>query len=549
MNQIGIALVWCVIQVTAIGLVTVGLYALLRRAGPAARSLVAQTSLSVVVALSVLALSPWPQWSLFAGHDPAESVPQEGGSSRGTDVRAAAGSLPTEPVSAPSTAKVLADSAEGEPSAIAALWQGFLGEVSRAPTGPDPARWRWPAVVTVSLLVVAGLGLIRLLAGALIVSSYRRASRPVQDRALLELVDVLRAELGCRRKIEIRESHNLTTAAAVGWRRPLVLLPADWNRWTDEQRRAVLAHEIAHVRRNDFLGSVWGQLGLALHFYHPMMHWLNGRLRLEQELAADAAAASLTGGRRSYLRTIAEMALAQADRPMGWPARAFLPGRTTFLRRIAMLRSDQPTKGSLSRVGSLLVIVLLVTCGALVAGLRSPAGAAAPEVDAASGRSAPDTIDWSYVPSDAHWVIAVRPAALFGQADREELGGVRPGLDALREFVNDSVPALGVSLEKIEQITFLSLDPPRPGSRISPPAPKETLILRATEPADFADLIRRYAPAAYERTIDGQTYFRGGGELPFCYFRPDDRTILIDVEPNLKRMIRAGQREKAPAGP
>ena len=47
---------------------------------------------------------------------------------------------------------------------------------------------------------------------------------------------------------------------------------------------------------NDFIALLVGQFGLALHFYHPLLHWLIGRLRLEQELAADAAAAEFPAG-------------------------------------------------------------------------------------------------------------------------------------------------------------------------------------------------------------------------------------------------------------
>ena len=50
----------------------------------------------------------------------------------------------------------------------------------------------------------------------------------------------------------------------------------------------MLAHELAHVVRGDFLTGLIAQFSVALHFYHPLAHWLAKRLRLEQELAADA---------------------------------------------------------------------------------------------------------------------------------------------------------------------------------------------------------------------------------------------------------------------
>src|SRR6185369_16485591 len=145
----------------------------------------------------------------------------------------------------------------------------------------------------------------------------------------------------CTAAIELRESANLQTAATIGWTKPVILLPHDWHGWTADERRVVLAHEIAHVRRGDYAVWIGAQVVLAAHFYNPVLHWLANRLRLEQELAADALAAGRGETRRTYLTTLADLALRQADRPATWPARAFLPLRGTFLRRIEMLRDSQ----------------------------------------------------------------------------------------------------------------------------------------------------------------------------------------------------------------
>ena len=196
-------------------------------------------------------------------------------------------------------------------------------ELARPQATSPTNAWRWPAVVAVLLLAAMACGLGWLAVGHRGRPWQRLRSRPVLDAELLELVDVLRAELGCRRPVEVRQADDLATAATIGWRRPVLLLPADWTTWTADQRRAVLAHEIAHARSHDFLALLFGQLGLVLHFYHPLLHWLMNRLRLEQELAADAAAASVSGGQRQYLTTIAELALRQQDRPLLWPARRF----------------------------------------------------------------------------------------------------------------------------------------------------------------------------------------------------------------------------------
>ncbi len=64
MNTLGIALAWCIVQVTLIGLLAAGLYLLVRRLRPAAAGSVVLTALAMVVVLSLLVSSPWPRWTI-----------------------------------------------------------------------------------------------------------------------------------------------------------------------------------------------------------------------------------------------------------------------------------------------------------------------------------------------------------------------------------------------------------------------------------------------------------------------------------------------------
>ena len=397
MNAIGIALVWCIVQITLLGVLAAGLYLLVRRLYPAVAAPVVLSSLAVVVVLSILALSPWPRWvidraapspnavaladsPLPTAEDPAatgtEEVVRKKPFSSGISSRQPP---PSPSVAAPPTkrqydAKVVErdeaeSTAESKPSSAALLWQALMAELSN-PQADD--AWRWPAVVAIVLFSAMACGLGWLILGVAAVRWQRRRSKSVCDAELLELIDVLRAELCCLRAVEVRESAELATAATIGWRRPVVLLPADWRSWTPEQRRAVLAHEIVHARSQDSVALLLGQLGLMLHCYHPLLHWLMDRLRLEQELAADAAAADVSGGPRQYLSTIAEIALLTQDRRLSWPTRTFLPTRTTFLRRIATLRGSQVRFERVSPLGRIAMVGIVLSFGVLVAGLRGP---------------------------------------------------------------------------------------------------------------------------------------------------------------------------------
>jgi beta-lactamase regulating signal transducer with metallopeptidase domain len=407
MNAIGIAVIWCVIQVTLIGLLASGLYLLLRRLRPGAAEPVVLTSLIMVVVLSFMALSPWPRWTshrffysaqsstiakannplpptdhsaqnmshnsplpLGEGQGVRDAGPlanYQASPGEGQGVRAAG--QPTNLRSAPGDGQVVK---EIKSSSVSLFWQS-LGKAFSQPQDTDAAMaWGWPAVAAMLLMTFMICGLGWLMLGVMAVRRQVLRSRPVYDGKLLELVDVLRAELGCRRPVEIRQCDDLITAATVGWLRPVILLPVDSQTWTADQRHAVLAHEIAHARSQDFLALLCGQFGLTLHFYHPLMHWLMNRLRLEQELAADAAAASVSGGQRQYLTTIAELALRKQDRPLMWPARTFLPTKNTFLRRIAMLRDSKLRIDRLSPFMRIVTVGAVLLCGLLVAGLRGP---------------------------------------------------------------------------------------------------------------------------------------------------------------------------------
>ncbi len=396
MNAIGVALLWCIVQITLLGVLAAGLYLLVRRLRPAAAAPVVLSSLAVVVILSLLMFSPWPRWGMDGPAPLPHPIASANSSSPSAEVSGARGTEevvgktqnssekssrqpPPSPSVASPSAKNQNDAkaveaattepivATPRPSSAAQLWQTLMAELSSAQADHT---WRWPAVVALVLLAAMLCGLGWLIFGVMAVQRQRHRSKTVPDAELSELIDVLRAELGCLRAVEVRECGDLVTAATIGWRRPVVLLPADWRSWTPEQRRAVLAHEIVHARSQDSLALLFGQLGLMLHCYHPLLHWLMNRLRLEQELAADAAAASVSGGPRQYLLTIAEIALLTQDRRLSWPTRTFLPTRTTFLRRIAMLRGNQVRVDRLSPTGRLTVVGMVLLCGFLAAGFR-----------------------------------------------------------------------------------------------------------------------------------------------------------------------------------
>ncbi len=314
---------------------------------------------------------------------------------------------------------------------------------------------------------------------------------------------------GAPRPVAALESDEVATPATLGWRRPAVLLPPSWQSWDDGERRAVLAHEMAHVCRADYPIGLAAQLSLAMHFYHPLAHWLASRLRLQQELAADAWGAVLSGGHRPYLTALARMALRQDDRPDPWPARAFLSNRGTFLRRIEMFRdSNRIRHASPSRRARALTIAALAIVGLLVSGFRgpeAPSPARAQEKAQGSPRPARGDYDLSYVPRDAVLLVAVRPAELLG------LPGFRP---LAEELAKEELSELGVPPDRIEQaILFWIKDGARPVPGHQPkglPSVGDSsgMVWRVTKPEDMKLVDGMIVNDPVEVPFEGRVYVR-----------------------------------------
>jgi len=435
--------------------------------------------------------------------------------------------------------------------------------VPAVPAAGSP--WGWPAVVTAVAGTGTALGLLRLLLGLWTIRHGWHRSKPVEEPSLLRLVEELRFALGVKQSVTVRASADLTTAATVGWRKPLLLLPDDWPDWTDEQRRAVVAHELAHIGRGDFAAWLLAQLSVALHFWHPLVRALAGRLQLQQELAADATAARLAGGRPVYLRALAELALRSDGRAHGWPAPALLSRKGTLLRRIEMLRIREKGMDRLeSPIGRRLTIGLVITLTLAASALRGPVQEtlAGPPADAGSPVAKVAPFDLSLVgqgdDQEVDGVYGVRPAAILNRP------GTRPTLQLLNtqiDVLTASFKAggVGIHVEDVEQLMgrvyFKGVN--KQGKRS---LNLSLIVLRTTRDMDWAKLRDQCGPNLKQHQWKGETYISSllspllmaitGGNGDCYIWAADSRTLIFDSENAIKAQIEAkvgGTRPAAPA--
>lgn len=124
----------------------------------------------------------------------------------------------------------------------------------------------------------------------------------------LRELDDLQACLGIRKAVRILESSLVSVPSTIGWSRPIILIPAGiLSILTPPQLRAVIAHELAHIRRHDYLINLLQNVFESVLFFHPMTWWVSERLRVEREYCCDDVAVSACGSSLNYAQALSSL--------------------------------------------------------------------------------------------------------------------------------------------------------------------------------------------------------------------------------------------------
>jgi len=196
-------------------------------------------------------------------------------------------------------------------------------ETSLESVGPALAKTLSPMTWMLALLVIwsAGtlLALTRLALGAARVRRIcRRASCEAEDD-WTGLLATLSEKLDLARSVRLLFSEELAVPVTTGLFRPVVLLPEGARRWSEERRRVVLLHELAHVKRADWLALMIGQGAAALYWFHPLAWSVRGQMRKDCERACDdlvLAAGTRASAYAAHLLSIIRSLRLSKQRPM-----------------------------------------------------------------------------------------------------------------------------------------------------------------------------------------------------------------------------------------
>lgn len=257
MSAIGWTLVDFVWQGALVGLAAASLLALMGSAAPTRRYLVA--------CVALLACLAWPAWTL------------------------------AERLSAPETSGSLL--LAGAPLGATGTSTAQIGAVLEPHIGTIVLAW---AAISLALGLRMSLGLLWIgRAGAL---------RGTADDALQARLQQLADRFGITREVRIRVVEHLASPITAGWLRPIVLVPASLvTGMPPDLLDALLAHELAHVKRMDYLVNLCQNVIETLLFYHPAVWWISKQVRNEREKIADDEAVSLLGEPRRLARALSEL--------------------------------------------------------------------------------------------------------------------------------------------------------------------------------------------------------------------------------------------------
>lgn len=240
-------------------------------------------------------------------------------------------------------------------------------------------------------------------------------------------VNRLARTLGISKSVKLLESSIVRVPVTVGWLKPVILFPFGMVlSLTPQQLESIIAHELAHIRRYDYLVNIFQTIAEILLFYHPAVLWLSKQIRFEREYACDDLAVNVLGGDAlCYARALTKVERIRKAAPVLATAATGGGSLESRVRRLVDASDGQNPTSAFSGVVILLTIFAAAalawqtfSAGKFLAPiLNNRAAALSPENGAATGRlgsarleevSAPEAISESFPGEDKH----LRAAAL-----------------------------------------------------------------------------------------------------------------------------------------
>lgn len=231
-----------------------------------------------------------------------------------------------------------------------------------------------PVAVAVVLIWLSGVSvmLVRYAGGLRAIAAMARGPYQLLPPPWRVRVDELSSALGISQAVAVRLSDDVFMPCAARLLRPLIWLPLSLlTRAPVEQLEALLAHELAHIARNDWLWNSVQRVIESLLFFHPAVWWLGRRIRQEREHACDDLAVAVCGDAVALAEALARL---EGERQSS-PRLALTAHGGSLLHRIRRLLSEAPSRG---RWGVLAVLGAVSVAGVFLVALIGVGGGRLP---------------------------------------------------------------------------------------------------------------------------------------------------------------------------
>jgi TonB family protein len=198
---------------------------------------------------------------------------------------------------------------------------------------------------------VAGAAVGLLILGAGFLQQRRLASRSISlsNPTVESIAAELARQDGWRRRIRLTRSLDDVMPMTWGILRPQILLPSCVDQWSDARKRVVIAHELAHVKRFDYLFQSIAQIACAVYWFNPLFWMACRRLQRESESACDDAVVNLGVDPREYASHLLEIARAAVQWNRRWSPTLAMARRSTLEKRFAALLMSKANRTAATR--------------------------------------------------------------------------------------------------------------------------------------------------------------------------------------------------------
>lgn len=325
---------------------------------------------------------------------------------------------------------------------------------------------------------------------------------------------VLAEELGIRRPVRLIASELLDAPATVGIWKAVVLVPCSFlSKLPEEMVEALLLHELAHIRRHDYLLNIVQTVAETVLFYHPAVWWVSHVVRAERENCCDDIAVGATGDSASYAKALTML---EERRVMALAVSASGGHLMKRIRRILSINtSAEPAPAA--RPAAIIVTIMALALAATVlanTGDKKPQDKGGPDVKL-------DREDKT-LPTD---VVALA-------SPKGDIGSIA---GTVKESDYKGVPVPVVKLDVVPGF-FRTGEQVQPGRALHTTyavAGQGTVVVFADGRPVTADGVKTEVVTAVPNDPDGTSYVVS---LPGRYFAPDEKirsgqTTYISVEP------------------